>query len=196
MIIANRIAAALALPLALLSSIPAQAGIGDLLVAPTRIVLNGSRGAEVVLSNIGDEVATYRISVEFRRMKEDGSLEEVAQHSDRENATKEMIFYAPRRVNIAAAGRGARAAMKVALVDGAGDPVEDPCLPDVVTTGPRHHRDQTCIHDAQERHRDAGQDQRRQDRPIRDERENGEAVEHPEGDEVHGHERVGERVEA
>jgi len=101
MTIANRIAAALALPLALLSSIPAQAGIGDLLVAPTRIVLNGSRGAEVVLSNIGDEVATYRISVEFRRMKEDGSLEEVAQPSDRENATKEMIFYAPRRVTIA-----------------------------------------------------------------------------------------------
>ena len=71
----QRIGAALALPLALFAPIPARAGIGDLLVAPTRIVLNGSRGAEIVLSNIGDEVATYRVSVELRRMKPDGTLE-------------------------------------------------------------------------------------------------------------------------
>lgn len=71
---AHRLAAILALPLALFAPLPATAGVGDLLVAPTRIVLNGSRGTEIVLSNIGDEVATYRISVELRRMKADGSL--------------------------------------------------------------------------------------------------------------------------
>ena len=72
----HRIAAALALPLALFSSLPAKAGVGDLLVAPTRIILNGSRGAEIILSNIGDETATYRVSVELRRMKEDGMVKE------------------------------------------------------------------------------------------------------------------------
>lgn len=98
---AQRLAAVVAVPLLLLSSVPAGAGVGDLLVAPTRIVLNGSRGAEIVLSNIGDEVATYRISVELRRMKEDGSLEDVPVANDREKTAQAMILYAPRRVTIA-----------------------------------------------------------------------------------------------
>jgi hypothetical protein len=101
MTLAKRFAAALALPLALLAPIPASAGVGDLLVAPTRIILNGSRGTEIVLSNIGDDVATYRISVELRRMKADGSLEEVPVANDREKAAQAMILYAPRRVTIA-----------------------------------------------------------------------------------------------
>ena len=54
---------------------PAEAGVGDLLVAPTRIVLDGRRGTEIVLNNVGDEPATYRISVEFRRMTADGQLD-------------------------------------------------------------------------------------------------------------------------
>lgn len=80
---------------------PATAGVGDLLVAPTRLVLNGSRGAEIVLSNIGEDVATYRVSLELRRMKPDGTLEEVAAPNDREKAAQDMILYAPRRVTIA-----------------------------------------------------------------------------------------------
>ena len=101
MTLMKRLVAAIALPLALFGPIPASAGVGDLLVAPTRIVLNGSRGTEIVLSNIGDEVATYRISVELRRMKEDGSLEDVPAANDREKTARDMIFYAPRRVTIA-----------------------------------------------------------------------------------------------
>jgi P pilus assembly chaperone PapD len=101
MTLIKRIAAALVLPLALFAPAPAGAGVGDLLVAPTRIVLNGSRGAEIVLSNIGDDVATYRISVELRRMKEDGSLEDVPTANERETTARNMIFYAPRRVTIA-----------------------------------------------------------------------------------------------
>ncbi len=101
MTIIQRLAAALAVPLALFTPIPATAGVGDLLVAPTRIVLNGSRGTEIVLSNIGDEVATYRVSVELRRMKEDGSLEDVPTANDRERTAQAMILYAPRRVTIA-----------------------------------------------------------------------------------------------
>jgi len=80
---------------------PAQAGVGDLLVAPTRLVLTGGRSAEVILNNIGDEPATYRISAEFRRMKPDGTLEEVADPSDSEKSARDMLMYAPRRVTLA-----------------------------------------------------------------------------------------------
>jgi hypothetical protein len=93
-------AALIAAPI-FLSTQPARAGVGDLLVAPTRLVLNGGRGAEVILNNIGDEPATYRISVEFRRMKPDGTLEEVTDPTDAEKAARDMIIYAPRRVTLA-----------------------------------------------------------------------------------------------
>jgi hypothetical protein len=77
------------------------AGVGDLLVAPTRIVLDGRRGAEIVLNNVGDEPATYRISVELRRMTEDGNLTEVSDPTSREQSAEQMIVYAPRRVTLA-----------------------------------------------------------------------------------------------
>lgn len=80
---------------------PASAGVGDLLVAPTRIVLDGRKGAEVILNNIGDEPATYRVSVEFRRMTEDGQLEDVPEPSAADKAAQDMIVYAPRRVTLA-----------------------------------------------------------------------------------------------
>ena len=101
MTFARRLLIALALPLALVATPRAEAGVGDLLVAPTRIVLNGSRGTEIVLSNIGDDVATYRVSVELRRMKPDGTLDDVAEANDREKTAQAMILYAPRRVTIA-----------------------------------------------------------------------------------------------
>lgn len=80
---------------------PASAGVGDLLVAPTRLVLDGRRGAEIVLNNVGDEPATYRISVEFRRMTPDGNLVEVPNPTAQEKAAADMIVYAPRRVTLA-----------------------------------------------------------------------------------------------
>jgi Pili and flagellar-assembly chaperone, PapD N-terminal domain len=80
---------------------PAKAGVGDLLVAPTRIILDGRRGTEIVLNNVGDEPATYRISVEFRRMTEDGQLADVAEPTPQEKAAADMIVYAPRRVTLA-----------------------------------------------------------------------------------------------
>ena len=49
-------------------STPATAGVGDLLVAPDPHRLDGRKGTEIVLNNIGDEPATYRVSVELRRM--------------------------------------------------------------------------------------------------------------------------------
>ncbi len=88
------------LALALAPVVPASAGVGDLLVAPTRIVLDGRRGAEIILNNIGDDVATYRVSLELKRMKADGTLEPVSQASDKEKAAEAMILYAPRKVTL------------------------------------------------------------------------------------------------
>ena len=79
---------------------PVHAGVGDLLVAPTRIVLDGRRGTEVILNNIGEEEATYRISVELRRMTKAGDLEDVSAPNAEELAAQAMILYAPRRVTL------------------------------------------------------------------------------------------------
>jgi P pilus assembly chaperone PapD len=80
---------------------PANAGLGDLLVAPTRLVLDGRRGTEVILNNIGDEPATYRVSVEFRRMTPDGGLVDVDAPTAEDRQAEDMIVYAPRRVTLA-----------------------------------------------------------------------------------------------
>ena len=79
---------------------PVLAGVGDLLVAPTRLVLDRGRGTEVILNNIGEEEATYRVSVELRRMTETGDLTEVTEANAREQAAQGMILYAPRRVTL------------------------------------------------------------------------------------------------
>ena len=80
---------------------PAQAQ-GDLLVAPTRIIINNGGGAEVVLSNIGTEPATYRISAELRRMGEAGDFAEVpaTEANPAEQAALAMITFAPRRITL------------------------------------------------------------------------------------------------
>lgn len=82
-------------------SAPAYAQ-GDLLVAPTRVILDGSRGTEVILSNIGSEEATYRIGLELRRMMENGRLVpiEKTEANDAEEAALAMIRYAPRRITL------------------------------------------------------------------------------------------------
>lgn len=79
----------------------ANAGVGDLLVAPTRLVLDGHKGAEVILNNIGDEPATYRVSIEFLRMTEQGGLVDVTTPSDADKKAEDMIVYAPRKVTLA-----------------------------------------------------------------------------------------------
>jgi P pilus assembly chaperone PapD len=79
----------------------AEAGVGDLLVAPTRIVLDGRKGAEIILNNIGDEPATYRVSIEFRRMTEAGDLVDVTTPTGTDQKAEDMIVYAPRKVTLA-----------------------------------------------------------------------------------------------
>ena len=80
---------------------PANAA-GDLLIAPTRVVLDGRRGTEVILNNIGTEEATYRITLELRRMNDRGRLDEVdpVAATDKEKSAIDVIRYAPRRVTL------------------------------------------------------------------------------------------------
>lgn len=98
-LLGTALAAGTLLALAFPAPLAAQ---GDLLIAPTRVILDGRRGGEVVLSNIGDEEATYRVELELRRMTPDGELEpvEVADANVTEKAALEMIRYAPRRVTL------------------------------------------------------------------------------------------------
>ena len=93
--------AALAALAALALPVPAFAS-GDLLVAPTRGILDGSRGTEVVLNNIGSAPATYRISLEIKRMTAQGGLEEIAEAdaSPAERTALDMISFSPRRVTL------------------------------------------------------------------------------------------------
>jgi P pilus assembly chaperone PapD len=88
--------------IALAASAQPALAAGDLLVAPTRVVLEGGRGTEVILNNVGNDPATYRISLELRRMTTDGRLEEVVSgtESEKEKATLAMVSYAPRRVTL------------------------------------------------------------------------------------------------
>ena len=97
----GRLGAVLAATASLFIATPSQAQ-GDLLVAPTRVILDGRRGTEVILSNIGSEEATYRIELVLRRMAPDGTLVDVetVDANDKESAALEMIRYAPRRITL------------------------------------------------------------------------------------------------
>jgi hypothetical protein len=85
-------------PVLMMAAPAANAGVGDLLVAPTRVVLNGRRGTEVILNNIGEDVATYRVSAELRRMTPEGKLVDVTDPNSKEKAAQEMVLFAPRKV--------------------------------------------------------------------------------------------------
>ncbi len=83
------------------TSAPAAAQ-GDLLIAPTRVIISQGGSSEVILSNIGSEPATYRISAELRRMSETGDFSDVseANATPAELAALQMVSYAPRRITL------------------------------------------------------------------------------------------------
>jgi P pilus assembly chaperone PapD len=87
---------------ALLAWSPAAYAAGDLLVAPTRVILDSRRGTQIVLNNIGNEETTYRISLVLRRMNGDGKLAEVESLSanDKEKSVLSTIRFAPKRVTL------------------------------------------------------------------------------------------------
>ena len=98
----NRTLAALLLFLAVpaIAQLPNSGGAGDLLVAPTRIVLTErTRTAEIALINTGTKTATYRISFRHMRMAEDGLLAEVTS-PDGERFADPFLLYTPRQVTL------------------------------------------------------------------------------------------------
>ena len=69
------------------------ASAGDLMIAPTRVVLEGrERTAVVNLVNRGDQEATYRISLKNMAMKEDGSYENIEEPVNGEQFAIDRLF--------------------------------------------------------------------------------------------------------
>jgi P pilus assembly chaperone PapD len=98
----NRTLAAFLLFLAVpaIAQLPNAGGAGDLLVAPTRIVLNErTRTAEIALINTGTKTTTYRISFRHMRMGEDGLLADVTS-PDGERFADPFLLYTPRQVTL------------------------------------------------------------------------------------------------
>lgn len=76
--------------------VPAAA---ELLVAPTRVVLTPqTRSSELVLVNKGAETAAFRIAIENRRMREDGSLEDAGEAQPGELFADDKLRYSPRQL--------------------------------------------------------------------------------------------------
>jgi P pilus assembly chaperone PapD len=85
-----------ALIAALAAPVPAAA---ELLVAPTRVVLTPQeRSTELVLVNKGQETAAFRIAIENRRMREDGSLEDAPEAQPGEQFANDKLRYSPRQL--------------------------------------------------------------------------------------------------
>lgn len=78
-------------------------GVGDLLVAPTRVELEGrKRLAEVTLVNRGNTEATYRISFQNMHMDENGVYSVIKEPIANEKFADKVIRYAPRQVRLKA----------------------------------------------------------------------------------------------
>lgn len=79
---------------------PADGGIGDLLVAPTRVVFEErKRSAELNLSNIGQARATFRISLVRMEMDEMGGIKELPFDPGTENL-RSLFRFSPRQVTL------------------------------------------------------------------------------------------------
>ena len=82
---------------------PSIAGT-TLLVAPTRVVLEGrTRSAALTLFNTGDAPAVYRLSLIHMRMTERGALEiEQGAPAPDERIADDLVRFSPRQVSLAA----------------------------------------------------------------------------------------------
>jgi hypothetical protein len=71
----------------------------ELMIAPTRVVLGpGQRTAELVLVNRGSEKAAFRLQVENRRMRADGSMEAADTAKPDELFAAGMVRFSPRQL--------------------------------------------------------------------------------------------------
>ena len=75
-------------------------GVGDLLVAPTRVLFDErTRSAEISLINTGTATTTYRITFRHMRMNENGILAEV-ESPDGERFADSFLLFTPRQVTL------------------------------------------------------------------------------------------------
>jgi hypothetical protein len=80
---------------------PNASAVGDLLVTPTRLILEGNRRTtEITLVNLGVAPATYRISLLHLRMKTDGSMEEFDAATPQDRVADSLLRYSPRQVTL------------------------------------------------------------------------------------------------
>lgn len=76
-------------------------GVGDLMVLPTRVVLEGrDRAAEVMLRNAGKVPAVYRVFMKEMKMQPDGQLKE-RPHEAGEITATDLVRLSPRQVELA-----------------------------------------------------------------------------------------------
>lgn len=88
--------------LGLLILLPLRPAWADLMLAPTRIVLeNKQRAAQLDLINNGQETATYRISLVNRRMSETGEFAAIDSPGPGEQFADGLLRYSPRQVVLA-----------------------------------------------------------------------------------------------
>lgn len=94
-------AAALTIVAAFASQPVMAQGAGDLVVSPTRVVLEGrTRSAQLGLVNKGSTTATYRITVVNMHMDENGAMKEVAKPVEGQQFADSLFRYSPRQVTL------------------------------------------------------------------------------------------------
>jgi P pilus assembly chaperone PapD len=86
-------------PCASVAQSPTPAPAGGLLVSPTYVLFDGrERSKTFTLTNRGDTVETYRISIIDRRQMPDGQLAETDRPGPGEGFASRLVRYAPREV--------------------------------------------------------------------------------------------------
>jgi hypothetical protein len=84
-----------------LSSILNSNSQGNLLITPRRVIFEGSkRSIDLNLANIGQDSATYAISLVQIRMKDDGGFEQITEPDPGQNFADKNIRYFPRSVTL------------------------------------------------------------------------------------------------
>jgi len=80
----------------------AEGGMGGLLIAPTRVVMEARQhAAELTLMNRGTRAATYRLEVVEKRMAADGRLENLPEGEAPPHSAAALLRYSPRQVTLA-----------------------------------------------------------------------------------------------
>lgn len=99
--------------LLLLASLMPQAVLADLMINPTRIVLeNNQRSAQIDVINDGTTPATYRLSVVNRRMTDSGEFKDVTAPGAGDLFAGTMLVYSPRQIVLQP---GAQQLVRIAL---------------------------------------------------------------------------------